>query len=500
MGTLTLPVTGTETGLANNQQANAVAAELATMNQGTTAPTAASTGLSSDGGVWWHDTANSLIKLRDQADTTWISIGSVDEINKRWGVLGATLALTAKASFAASAAGGAGVNLAPGTAPTSPNNGDLWTTSVGLFAQINGATVGPLGAASGATIPAASGELLGGSGTAGVASAVAVGAGLSLTSGTLSATAASGVFVSGSNEFYGTNLGSPYQGAFEAHETVWEPVTQSGGSDALYHSIFLDSVGLSGGTATNKWNTSIAGLYIQAHADSGGSLAGSHLNGIVVQTTIPAGISDGQNGGTFSGGIPGNTYYQELSSITAVSILLSPGMYTEGIASYIGDNANTAGAGGSATGYKSRMTGFLAGVYKNYAGADYGSSAFIAVSGGTQQGTTANPYAPSSILRGIGGWLVGLDFTGVTNIAGTSGVATPAFVALALPNNISIWCDTTDLIFTVNNTQALVLSATAATFDVPVAVGSGGTVYNGVSFTGAPSASFQVVNGIVVHN
>jgi hypothetical protein len=36
------------------------------------------------------------------------------------------------------------LNIPQGTAPASPNNGDLWTTSTGLYAQINGATVGPL--------------------------------------------------------------------------------------------------------------------------------------------------------------------------------------------------------------------------------------------------------------------------------------------------------------------------------------------------------------------
>ena len=43
-------------------------------------------------------------------------------------------------SFAASNSGGASINLAPGVAPTSPNNGDLWATSTGLFARINGST------------------------------------------------------------------------------------------------------------------------------------------------------------------------------------------------------------------------------------------------------------------------------------------------------------------------------------------------------------------------
>lgn len=37
----------------------------------------------------------------------------------------------------------AGFNLPPGAAPTSPNNGDFWSTSAGFFGRVNGATVGP---------------------------------------------------------------------------------------------------------------------------------------------------------------------------------------------------------------------------------------------------------------------------------------------------------------------------------------------------------------------
>ena len=39
---------------------------------------------------------------------------------------------------------GAGFNLPQGSTPSSPNNGDLWTTLSGLFVRINGVTVGPL--------------------------------------------------------------------------------------------------------------------------------------------------------------------------------------------------------------------------------------------------------------------------------------------------------------------------------------------------------------------
>lgn len=44
----------------------------------------------------------------------------------------------------ASGTGHAGFNIPAGTAPTSPVNGDVWTTTTGMFVRINGATVGPL--------------------------------------------------------------------------------------------------------------------------------------------------------------------------------------------------------------------------------------------------------------------------------------------------------------------------------------------------------------------
>lgn len=48
---------------------------------------------------------------------------------------------------ASSTAGGAGLTLPHGVAPTSPTDGDIWTTSAGVYARISGVTVGPLGSA-----------------------------------------------------------------------------------------------------------------------------------------------------------------------------------------------------------------------------------------------------------------------------------------------------------------------------------------------------------------
>lgn len=56
--------------------------------------------------------------------------------------------MTGRLVTAAPGASTAGLNLTPGTTPASPVNGDLWTTSAGIFAQINGATVNLTGAAS----------------------------------------------------------------------------------------------------------------------------------------------------------------------------------------------------------------------------------------------------------------------------------------------------------------------------------------------------------------
>jgi len=47
-----------------------------------------------------------------------------------------------KVNTTASSTSGAGLNLPHGSPPTSPVNGDLWTTSAGVYARINGASVG----------------------------------------------------------------------------------------------------------------------------------------------------------------------------------------------------------------------------------------------------------------------------------------------------------------------------------------------------------------------
>ncbi|PRY24047.1 GDSL-type esterase/lipase family protein [Pseudosporangium ferrugineum] len=55
-----------------------------------------------------------------------------------------TTKIAGRLNTAASVTGKAGLNVPHGTAPTTPVDGDMWTTTAGLFVRINGATVGPL--------------------------------------------------------------------------------------------------------------------------------------------------------------------------------------------------------------------------------------------------------------------------------------------------------------------------------------------------------------------
>ena len=64
--------------------------------------------------------------------------------------------MTGPLDTVASTAGQAGLNVGTGVTITTPNNGDIWATSAGLFVQINGSTIGPLGGASSSSFAATS--------------------------------------------------------------------------------------------------------------------------------------------------------------------------------------------------------------------------------------------------------------------------------------------------------------------------------------------------------
>ncbi len=94
------------------------------------------------------------IAFAGDANSGFYWVGSDDIGVSTGGVLRLDVSSTALTStvigiFPASTTSAASLRTPHGTAPTSPVNGDLWTTTAGMFAQINGSTVGPFSAGGG---------------------------------------------------------------------------------------------------------------------------------------------------------------------------------------------------------------------------------------------------------------------------------------------------------------------------------------------------------------
>jgi hypothetical protein len=106
--------------------------------------TVASNGAATDTPLQISNTAqNWQLRLNGSNSALWF-------YNVTGGSVPLVLSSTGAATFAGTViAPAATASLAPlriphGTAPTSPTNGDMWTTTAGLYIRINGATVGPL--------------------------------------------------------------------------------------------------------------------------------------------------------------------------------------------------------------------------------------------------------------------------------------------------------------------------------------------------------------------
>lgn len=136
-------------------------------------------------------------------------------------VAGVAIATFAAASIAfaqplhakASAAGGAGLRVPHGTAPSSPVNGDIWTTTSGVFARVNGATVALGGAITYAGLPTGSGAWdVGAGNTLTLTRAVSVGGSLGVTGQTSLA--------AGTASAPGVRLGGVQTGLFQAANTL----------------------------------------------------------------------------------------------------------------------------------------------------------------------------------------------------------------------------------------------------------------------------------------
>ena len=71
-----------------------------------------------------------------------------------------SLTLSGLLTTVASATGSAGLRLPHGAAPTTPTDGDVWTTTAGIYVRVNGATVGPLSASAGGVADGDKGDIV----------------------------------------------------------------------------------------------------------------------------------------------------------------------------------------------------------------------------------------------------------------------------------------------------------------------------------------------------
>lgn len=96
-----------------------------------------------------NDAENSPRTLLRAARGTGIAIAGIElgnaTDNPTTTILGTgVVSIGGQTRVPASTTSAASLRIPHGSAPSSPTNGDMWTTTAGLFVRINGATVGPL--------------------------------------------------------------------------------------------------------------------------------------------------------------------------------------------------------------------------------------------------------------------------------------------------------------------------------------------------------------------
>ena len=256
-----------------------------------------------------------------------------------------------KFTAAASTTSAASLNIPAGTAPTSPVNGDVWTTTTGVYAQINSATQGPfVSYPSGTGIAAVSsgnswasvynasntipnnflGTLASGSNGLGPLATQAA-----LTSKTIVGTGASGLLVDASSatlannttgnaatatnistngtasQVWGMNSGGSAQGwqtpSSLPSGTQGQPLINTTGVTYTTSPLYLDASQFSGADACAKMTAALTqattdgGIWVDARSlGSGGDITCANLNFVPSTATggilLPAGIIHAQSG------------------------------------------------------------------------------------------------------------------------------------------------------------------------------------------------------------
>jgi hypothetical protein len=117
---LKLPTISPLAGLTLVNDVNASVLALSNAYSGSSAPTTSGTCQSGLAGMVWHDTATNTLKVRDQADSAWIVVGTFDETGKTF-----TAATTAASQYAADTGSANAYAIAPTPAFTAYAAGQL---------------------------------------------------------------------------------------------------------------------------------------------------------------------------------------------------------------------------------------------------------------------------------------------------------------------------------------------------------------------------------------
>ena len=210
----------------------------------------------------------------------------------RAALAGATF--TGKVNTVASATGTAGLNVPHGAAPTSPTNGDIWTTTSGVYAQVNTATAQLATVASLTSYaPLASPTF---TGTVTIPAGASISGFAPLASPTLTGTPAAPTATAGTNTtqvattaFVSTAVSNLIGGASAALDTLNELATALG-NDASFAATISTSLGeklvkssnLSDLTSNSTARTNLGLGTMATQAASSVSITGGTIDGVTI--------------------------------------------------------------------------------------------------------------------------------------------------------------------------------------------------------------------------
>jgi hypothetical protein len=100
-----------------------------------------------DFSVYSNKSTHSASDLADRVDNTWAAGNYTSTFvgGPTWTISGtAGITISDPVTFNTSGTTETSINIPHGAAPSTPTNGDIWTTTAGMFIYVNGSTVGPL--------------------------------------------------------------------------------------------------------------------------------------------------------------------------------------------------------------------------------------------------------------------------------------------------------------------------------------------------------------------